>query len=140
MPPGKNFREIEQLSGGERTVAALALLFALHSFRPSPFFVLDEVDAALDNVNGHKVASYIQRRATGRHDLQAIVISLKDSFYERASGLVGICRDAEMNCSRSLTLDLTAFAGPAGAPGAAAATAGSANSAVSVGPSTTSRR
>jgi structural maintenance of chromosome 1 len=43
MPPTKRFREMEQLSGGEKTVAALALLFALHSYRPSPFFVLDEV-------------------------------------------------------------------------------------------------
>lgn len=46
---------MDQLSGGEQTVAALALLFAIHSYRPSPFFVLDEVDAALDNVNVSKV-------------------------------------------------------------------------------------
>jgi structural maintenance of chromosome 1 len=43
MPPNKVFRDMEQLSGGEKTVAALALLFAIHSYRPSPFFVLDEV-------------------------------------------------------------------------------------------------
>ena len=49
MPPMKRFRDMEQLSGGEKTVAALALLFAIHSFRPAPFFVMDEVDAALDN-------------------------------------------------------------------------------------------
>jgi ABC-type transport system involved in cytochrome c biogenesis ATPase subunit len=40
---------MEQLSGGEKTVAALSLLFAIHSFHPAPFFVMDEVDAALDN-------------------------------------------------------------------------------------------
>ena len=51
MPPLKRFRDMDQLSGGERTVAALALLFAIHSFQPAPFFVLDEVDAALDNAN-----------------------------------------------------------------------------------------
>jgi len=51
MPPAKRFRDMDQLSGGERTVAALALLFAIHKFRPSPFFVMDEIDAALDNVN-----------------------------------------------------------------------------------------
>ena len=44
-----------QLSGGEKTVAALAMLFAIHSFHPSPFFVMDEIDAALDNVNVNKV-------------------------------------------------------------------------------------
>ena len=49
MPPMKRFRDMEQLSGGEKTVAALSLLFAIHSFHPAPFFVMDEVDAALDN-------------------------------------------------------------------------------------------
>lgn len=48
MPPMKRFRDMDQLSGGEKTMAALALLFAIHSYHPSPFFVLDEVDAALD--------------------------------------------------------------------------------------------
>jgi len=55
MPPMKRFRDMDQLSGGEKTVASLALLFAIHSFRPAPFFVMDEVDAALDNVNVKKV-------------------------------------------------------------------------------------
>lgn len=50
------------LTGGEKTVAALALLFALHSHRPSPFFVLDEVDAALDAANVARVAHYIRGR------------------------------------------------------------------------------
>lgn len=48
-------RDMDQLSGGEKTMAALALLFSVHSFRQAPFFVLDEVDAALDNVNVKKV-------------------------------------------------------------------------------------
>lgn len=43
MPFGKRFTDMEQLSGGEKTMAALALLFAIHSFHPAPFFVLDEV-------------------------------------------------------------------------------------------------
>lgn len=106
MPPTKRFRDMEQLSGGERTVAALALLFAIHDFRPSPFFVLDEVDAALDNLNVGRVSAYIKSRA---RDLQIIVISLKDSFYERADALVGIYRDASSQSSRLLTLDLTTF-------------------------------
>jgi len=46
MPTGKRFVEMEQLSGGEKTMAALALLFSIHSFHPAPFFVLDEVSAA----------------------------------------------------------------------------------------------
>jgi structural maintenance of chromosome 1 len=55
MPPMKRFRDMDQLSGGEKTMAALALLFSIHSYRQAPFFVLDEVDAALDNVNVKKV-------------------------------------------------------------------------------------
>ena len=43
MPPSKRFTDMEQLSGGEKTMAALALLFAIHSFHPAPVFVLDEV-------------------------------------------------------------------------------------------------
>ncbi|XP_061438406.1 structural maintenance of chromosomes protein 1B isoform X3 [Rhineura floridana] len=51
VAPGKRFMPMDNLSGGEKSVAALALVFAVHSFRPAPFFVLDEVDAALDNTN-----------------------------------------------------------------------------------------
>ncbi|KAF4315661.1 hypothetical protein BBO99_00009220, partial [Phytophthora kernoviae] len=104
MPPMKRFREMEQLSGGEKTVAALALLFAIHNYRPSPFFVLDEVDAALDNVNVNKVSTYI-----ANCDFQCVVISLKDAFYEKADALVGICKDITLQQSRSMTLDLTKF-------------------------------
>ncbi|KAI0266211.1 cohesin complex subunit psm1 [Gloeopeniophorella convolvens] len=107
MPPMKRFRDMEQLSGGEKTVAALALLFAIHSYQPSPFFVLDEVDAALDNTNVAKVANYI--RAHASETFQFIVISLKGSLYERGHSLVGIYRDQDVNSSRTLTLDLTQY-------------------------------
>ena len=68
-----------QLSGGERTLAALALLFAIHKYRPSPFFVMDEIDAALDAVNVTRVARYIRDRAA-EGTLQFVVISLKDKY------------------------------------------------------------
>lgn len=106
MPPMKRYRDMEYLSGGEKTVAALALLFAIHSFHPAPFFVMDEVDAALDNINVLKLCNYIKQRSK---DLQCIVISLKDLFYEQSNGLVGICRDVSSNSSRTLTLDLSKF-------------------------------
>merc|ERR1719419_986788 len=67
VAPGKRFQPMSNLSGGEKTIAALALLFAIHSFQPAPFFVLDEIDAALDNTNIGKVASYISQRTQGPH-------------------------------------------------------------------------
>ncbi|XP_052171726.1 structural maintenance of chromosomes protein 1 isoform X1 [Diospyros lotus] len=119
MPPTKRFRDMEQLSGGEKTVAALALLFSIHSYRPSPFFILDEVDAALDNLNVAKVAGFIRSKscegARGNQEIeggigfQSIVISLKDTFYDKAEALVGVYRDSERSCSRTLTFDLTKF-------------------------------
>ena len=89
-------------------MAALSLIFAIHSFRPAPVLVMDEVDAALDNVNIRKVCNYVRQRA--QTDFQCIVISLKDLFYERSQSLVGICRDVGSNSSKTLTLDLTKFA------------------------------
>eukprot|EP00741_Cyanophora_paradoxa_P011004 tig00020553_g10636.t1 len=109
MPPLKRFRGMEQLSGGEKTVAALALLFAIHSYQPSPFFVLDEVDAALDNINVNRVANYIRKRTMEDQDFQAIVISLKDTFYEKAEALIGIHKDSQAFVSGTLTLDLSQY-------------------------------
>lgn len=63
MPPLKRFLDMDQLSGGEKTVAALALLFAIQSWRPAPFFILDEIDAALDNANVLRVAGYLRHRS-----------------------------------------------------------------------------
>jgi structural maintenance of chromosome 1 len=107
MPPMKRFREMELLSGGEKTVAALALLFAIHSYQPAPFFVLDEVDAALDNANVSKVANYIRKHASD--SFQFVVISLKNTFYENADALVGVYKDVDDACSRILTLDISKF-------------------------------
>lgn len=116
---------MEQLSGGEKTVAALALLFAMHSYQPSPFFVLDEIDAALDAQNVTKVsedfffvflgwnlcgfqqvANYIKKRSA---ESQFIAISLKDSFFEKADALVGVHRDVASLCSKIVTLDLRKY-------------------------------
>lgn len=106
MPPMKRFRDMDQLSGGEKTIAALALLFSIHSFRQAPFFVLDEIDAALDNVNVKKVCNYIRQRSK---DFQCLVISLKDIFYENADILVGVCKDVKSFSSQILTLDMKQY-------------------------------
>lgn len=107
MPPLKRFRDMEHLSGGEKTMAALALLFAVHSYQPSPFFVLDEVDAALDNANVEKIRNYIREHAGP--GMQFIVISLKTGLFQGSESLVGVFRDQEANSSKTLTLDVSSF-------------------------------
>uniref|UniRef100_A0AC35FVK5 Structural maintenance of chromosomes protein n=1 Tax=Panagrolaimus sp. PS1159 TaxID=55785 RepID=A0AC35FVK5_9BILA len=108
VAPGKRFRPMDNLSGGEKTIAALALLFAIHSRNPSPFFVLDEIDAALDNTNIGKVVSYIAERS--QRDMQLIVISLKEEFYNKADALVGIYpKPANITTSGVLIFDLINF-------------------------------
>lgn len=111
VAPGKRFQPMSNLSGGEKTVAALALLFAIHSYQPAPFFVLDEIDAALDNTNISKVASFIKEQT--QTYFQCIVISLKEEFYGHADALIGICPDpGDCTISRVITLDLTNYADP----------------------------
>ncbi|XP_071504723.1 structural maintenance of chromosomes protein 1A-like [Diadema antillarum] len=108
VAPGKRFRPMDNLSGGEKTVAALALLFAIHSYHPAPFFVLDEIDAALDNTNISKVAEYIKEQS--ENQFQCLVISLKEEFYNHADALIGIYPEqGECIISRVLTLDLTEY-------------------------------
>jgi predicted ATPase len=105
MPPLKRYRDMEHLSGGERTIAALALLFAIHSYQPSPFFVLDEVDAALDNVNVARVAKYVTSHA--RPGMQFIVISHKAGLFQESETLVGIMRDQAKMSSKAISLDVS---------------------------------
>ncbi|KAM0715829.1 hypothetical protein Q7P37_008343 [Cladosporium fusiforme] len=106
-PPGKRFRDMEHLSGGEKTMAALALLFAIHTYAPSPFFVLDEVDAALDVANTLRLASYVREKAGP--GMQFVVISLKAGLFQESETLVGVMRDQGVNSSRALTLDLRKY-------------------------------
>ncbi len=114
MPPLKRFRDMEHLSGGEKTMAALALLFAIHSYQPSPFFVLDEVDAALDNANVEKIKKYIREHAGP--GMQFIVISLKAALFQDSETLIGVYRDQDVNSSRTLTLDVSLLASPSPLP------------------------
>ncbi|KAF2863314.1 RecF/RecN/SMC protein [Piedraia hortae CBS 480.64] len=105
MPPLKRFREMDSLSGGEKTMAALALLFAIHTFAPSPFFVLDEVDAALDVNNTQQLSAYL--RAHAGPGMQFVVISLKQALFQDSASLVGVMKDQSANSSRAVTLDVS---------------------------------
>ena len=59
-PPKKSWKNISNLSGGEKTLSSLALVFALHHYKPTPLYVMDEIDAALDFKNVSIVAHYIK--------------------------------------------------------------------------------
>lgn len=105
-PVGKQYRDISQLSGGEKTIATLALLFALHSYRRAPFFIMDEIDDALDNANVERVARYVE--GNSKHT-QCIIISHKDLLFERGDSLVGVYHNWQEASSSILTIDLRKY-------------------------------
>ncbi|KAI9791797.1 MAG: hypothetical protein M1833_001321 [Piccolia ochrophora] len=94
MPPKKSWKNISNLSGGEKTLSSLALVFALHHYKPTPLYVMDEIDAALDFRNVSIVASYIKERTK---NAQFIVISLRNNMFELASRLVGVYKVNHMH-------------------------------------------
>lgn len=87
QPPGKNLKSIEPLSGGEKGLAAISLLFAILKVTPAPFCIFDEVEAALDDVNVSRYAQYL-RRMTG--NTQFIVITHRRGTMEEADVLYGV--------------------------------------------------
>ena len=91
QPPGKKERVLTLLSGGERALTATALLFALLEVRPSPFVILDEIEAALDEANVERFASFIIQYT---NKTQFIIISHRKGTMEAASVLYGITMDA----------------------------------------------
>jgi chromosome segregation protein len=87
QPPGKRLQNVNLLSGGEKTMTALALLVAVFQVRPSPFFLLDEVDAALDDANVGRFNQLITEMAT---DSQFLVITHNKRTIEVADILYGV--------------------------------------------------
>eukprot|EP00811_Abedinium_folium_P016805 NODE_2573_length_2187_cov_6.466019.p1 GENE.NODE_2573_length_2187_cov_6.466019~~NODE_2573_length_2187_cov_6.466019.p1 ORF type:complete len:366 (+),score=119.06 NODE_2573_length_2187_cov_6.466019:1076-2173(+) len=100
-PPGKRFFPMDLLSGGEKSMASMALLFAMHSFQPPPFMILDEVDAPFDRKNTNSLVTYLKKL-----EFQVLVISLKDSFFAHSDSIVGIYKDRELQTSGFLMLAL----------------------------------
>ena len=86
-PSGKNVKKLSLLSGGERSLTALAYLFAVFRARPSPFYVMDEVEAALDDVNLHRFLGLV---AEFRNDAQLIIVSHQKRTMESADLLYGV--------------------------------------------------
>ncbi|CAH0546726.1 unnamed protein product [Brassicogethes aeneus] len=99
-PPKKSWKKISNLSGGEKTLSSLALVFALHYYKPSPLYVMDEIDAALDFKNVSIVGHYIKERTK---NAQFIIISLRSNMFELCDNLIGIYKT--YNCTKTITID-----------------------------------
>ena len=86
-PSGKNVRKLSLLSGGERSLTALAFLFAIFRSRPSPFYVMDEVEAALDDINLHRFLDLVSEF---RQEAQLLIVSHQKRTMEAADVLYGV--------------------------------------------------
>ena len=101
-PPGKAVKTLTLLSGGEKAFVAIALYFAILKVRPTPFCVLDEIEAALDDVNVTRYAQYLRRLTD---ETQFIVITHRRGTMEEADMLYGVTMQ-EQGVSRLLMLNL----------------------------------
>jgi chromosome segregation protein len=86
-PLGRPLKAIDLLSGGEKSVVALAFLFAIQAYNPSPFYVLDEVDAALDKENSERVARMLKKFS---RDLQFIIITHNAALTRNSDQIIGV--------------------------------------------------
>jgi len=86
-PLGKPLKSIDLLSGGEKSVTALAFLFAIQAYNPSPFYVLDEVDAALDKENSERVARMLKKFSK---ELQFIIITHNPAVTKNSDQIIGV--------------------------------------------------
>jgi len=100
---GKKFMDIRSLSGGEKTMTALAFLFAIQEHEPASFYVLDEVDAALDKANSQKLAKLIKDYCL---KAQYVVISHNDSVISEADSLYGVSMKVDAGLSNVVSLDI----------------------------------
>ena len=102
QPPGKQLKELSLLSGGERALTAIALVFAFLNVNPSPLYILDEIDAPLDDVNLVKFANFIERYSAVA---QFIIITHRKQMMSRVETLYGVTME-EKGISRVISLKL----------------------------------
>jgi chromosome segregation protein len=107
QPPGKKNQSITLLSGGERALTAIALLFAIFKYKPSPFCILDEVDAPLDEVNTERFVRLVRDFS---RDTQFIVITHSRRTMEAADILYGVTME-EAGCSRLVSVNFAEMEG-----------------------------
>lgn len=102
QPPGKKLQNMLLLSGGEKALTAIALLFAILKINPAPFCVLDEIEAALDDVNVYRYAEYLKKFAI---DTQFLVITHRKGTMEAADSVYGVTME-ESGISKLLSMKL----------------------------------
>ena len=118
-PPGKRLQNIMLLSGGEKALTAIALLFALFQTKPSPFCILDEVDAPLDDVN---TLRFIELLVAMAAETQFIVITHNKLTMEAAGTLYGVTME-EKGVSKLVAVEIDQVQPPAASEEASAASA-----------------
>lgn len=126
-PKNKSWKQMSKLSGGEKTLSSLSLIFALHIFKPSPLYCMDEIDAALDYKNVAIVGKYIKEgvcnkarsdssnphtnSSTGEDAIESsqargsqfVIISLRNNMFELADKLVGIYKTFDV--TKTITIN-----------------------------------
>lgn len=102
QPPGKKLQSLTLLSGGEKAFTAIALLFAILKVRPTPFCILDEIEAALDDVNVYRYADYLKKYS---NKTQFIVVTHRRGTMEAANILYGVTMQ-EKGISKLLSLNI----------------------------------
>ena len=102
QPPGKKLQNMTLLSGGEKAFTAIAILFAILKINPAPFCVLDEIEAALDDVNVFRYAEYLKKFA---QDTQFLIITHRKGTMEAADTVYGITME-ENGISKLLSMKL----------------------------------
>ena len=101
QPPGKKLQNINLMSGGEKTMTAIALMFAVLKTKPTPFCILDEVEAALDDANIDRFADYLKKF----HEIQFAIVTHQKATMEHADVLYGVTMP-EQGISKVLSLRL----------------------------------
>ena len=102
QPPGKRLQNVQLLSGGEKAMTAMALMFAIFKFRPSPFCLLDEIDAPLDDAN---IGRFVEMLQGMQSHTQFILITHNRKTMECANTLYGVSM-VEPGCSKLLSVQL----------------------------------
>ena len=103
QPPGKNLQNMQLLSGGERALTAIAILFSILKMKPSPFCILDEIEAALDDANVSRYAKYLKKFSA---ETQFIVITHRKGTMEYADVLYGVTMQ-EKGISKLISVDFS---------------------------------